>query len=414
MHTGRVRAWLTLGLFVVVGCARPATSVLLKIESADTHAPSSVTVSVFDDFGLRGRNLLGAVALPGTVALIGLPDVVQTLRVVVVGDDPRMLAGVRFDTLPHHQVNQHLMLGTATPDVDGDEVPDAVDDCPLVPDPNQEDRDGQPLGDACRSDDGGAGETDLPPPPPADLAGLDLAGLDFAAPPASDLATGHDLATPPDLATLPIVPALFSEGFENGIQSSIWTPTQTNGAVAIDPNRVHRGFYSLHVSANALAAGASVQAQIVETMTVPLPDVYVRVFALVPAGFDPASVSIVAVDQAATTPKGIRLNLAQGSFATINDVPTPAVTLTATTPPMPTEQWVCLEWHVRVATNGLTQAYVNGTEVKGLSGPQNLLPNPTIGEIGLGLTATATGSVAARDVWFDDFAVGAAPIGCAQ
>jgi hypothetical protein len=423
-----VRAWLALGLLLVVGCAPPATSVLVlvtaRLEGGETHLPQAVTVSVFDDFGLLARNRIATAAFPGSLTVTGLQDVVETLRVVAVADDPRKLGAIRFDTLPHQQVTQSLILHSATADRDGDGVPDSVDDCEGVPDPDQEDHDGQPLGDACRDDDGDGkpSRSDLPSPSPADLAGLDLAGLDLAgrdlaaAPP--DLAAPLDLARPdlarPDLAMPPIVPALFSDGFENGIQGSIWTRTETKGTVAIDPNRVHRGFYSLHAHVNALPAGGSVQAQIVETMTVPLPDVYVRVFVLVPNGFDPASVSIVAVDQAATAHRGIRLNLVQGSLGTVNNVPTPAVTLTATTPAIPTEEWVCLEWHVRVASNGFAQAFVNGAEATALSGPQNLLPNPTIGEIGLGLTATAPGNAAARDLWFDDLAVGAGPVGCAQ
>jgi len=438
-----LRAVRMFGVMVlwVIGCSQPPTSARVVVQDGEREAPGAVTISVFDQFGLLGRSHIVKPAMPGAITLRGLSDVVQTLRVAAVGDPPRMLGGVRFDTQPHAEVVEQVTLRATTPDGDGDGVPDSLDDCPAVADPDQENRDGQGAGDAC---EGGDVVADLAVPGSADLAHVDLAGVDLAGVDLAgvDLATldlaqpidlakmdlaqpidlaKMDLAQPidlarPDLATPPStdmsnVP-VFTEGFENGIMGAVWAVSQTNGSLNIDPSRVHRGQYSLHVHENALAAGGSAKVSLVETQAVPLPDMFIRVFAYVPSGSDPASVAILTVDQASAPHKGINLNQAQRSFSSSNNIPAPPVTLAATTPPMPIDQWVCLEWHVRVAPNGSATLSVNGTEVTALSGMQNTQPAPTVAEIGLGLTASPSNSVAARDVWFDDVAIDGSPIGC--
>jgi hypothetical protein len=191
---------------------------------------------------------------------------------------------------------------------------------------------------------------------------------------------------------------------------ALWTVHNSNGNVSIDPNRVHRGNYSLHVSTNAITGSASADASVFETVAVPLPELYVRVFAFVPSGFDPAQVAIIVADQASGAHRGVRLNLEKGAFGTVNSVPATTVTLTSTTPLVPTNGWVCLEWHIRAAASGFTEPSVNGITATALTGTQSLAISPTLGEIGIGLIAS--GNSAARDLWIDDVAVGSGPVGC--
>src|SRR5262249_37561561 len=99
--------------------------------------------------------------------------------------------------------------------------------------------------------------------------------------------------------------------------------------------------------------------------------------------------------------------------STVDSVPAPAQVLSATTA-MPTDRWVCLEWHLRVATGGWAKLYLDGVEVTALTAAQNTLPTPTLGEIGLGLVAAPGSAAAARDLWLDDVIVDNSPIGCAK
>jgi hypothetical protein len=389
---------------------------------------------------LMGRSSFDHPRLPGRLTIAGMPATPEAVRVAAAAADPLMLAGVRFDYFPLTNVTQTLTLQSDTVDSDGDGVPDIVDDCPTVPDPDQQNSDGQGGGDACSGDGGGF---DLAPPPPGDQSvvpveqdlsvvtvkpGDDLATTSYPPPP-QDMATsyppppqdmakapvvdmakfvGVDLLTPPsdDMANIPIV----ADGFENGITGAIWS--SSTGSVGVTPNYVHRGNYSLHAQTSAISAGGSSTAQVVETIGVPLPDLYVRVFAYVLSGFDPASVTIVTVQQAASPHKAINLNLAGGSFTTTNSVSTSTTTATATTPTMPTNQWVCLEWHIHSATEGFAKAYVNGAEVSSLTLVEPLAPSPAFSAVGIGLAGTTAS--AEHDIYLDDFAVDKYPIGCTK
>ncbi len=425
----RLFAWIAL---FCVGCGGAEQALVVDVDNGEKTAPAAVTVSVFNAYGLMGRSSFDHPHLPGRLTIAGMPATPQAVRVAAAAADPLLLAGVRFDYFPLTNVTQTLTLQSDTLDSDGDGVPDIVDDCPTVPDPDQQNSDGQGGGDACSGDGGGF---DLAPPPPGDQSVVpveqDLSvitvkpGDDLATtlnpPPPQDMAkapivvdmakfVGVDLLTPPsdDMANIPIV----ADGFENGITGATWTTYQTNGFVSTTPNYIHRGNYSLHAEVNSISSGGSATGQVVETIAVPLPDLYVRVFAYVLSGFDPASVTILTVEQAASPHKAINLNLVGGSFATTNSVSTSTTTTTATTPTMPTNQWVCLEWHIHSATDGFAKAYVNGAEVSALTFVEPLAPSPAFSAVGIGLAGTAAS--AEHDIYLDDFAVDKYPIGCTK
>src|SRR5262245_44153886 len=114
---------------------------VVQVDSPDV-TPTAVTVSLFDRFGLLGRSHVDQAALPGAITVRGLPDTVQTLRVVAAGESPRAIGGLRFNTEPRTRMTQKLTLATDVADADGDTVPDTLDVCPLAADPDQGDSDG--------------------------------------------------------------------------------------------------------------------------------------------------------------------------------------------------------------------------------------------------------------------------------
>jgi hypothetical protein len=136
---------------VFAGCSAPANPLLLEIFVDQSAPPPKVlTVSVF---GAHGA-VLDAAPVPvsslnSTLLLGGLP-VNQALRVAMVGGPVHLLGGITVEIPDGSQAGGTILLSPATPDRDHDDVPDALDDCPTVFNPDQADALGDGTGDACR------------------------------------------------------------------------------------------------------------------------------------------------------------------------------------------------------------------------------------------------------------------------
>jgi hypothetical protein len=179
--------------------------------------------------------------LPGTLILRGLDPATADFRVLVDGLDPSgnltSQGAARVPLLPDRMANAGvLLMAGALPDRDGDGVPDAVDDCPDIYDPDQH-------GGCVGVDLSGGGNPDLSTGANPDLRGApspDLLGA-----PQPDLATGPDLAAPP------VCPpgALFCDDFESG-NTSRWTQPivqpSTGATLAASTAQARHGIYSLH------------------------------------------------------------------------------------------------------------------------------------------------------------------------
>jgi hypothetical protein len=400
--------WLAL----ITGCAGASNRTELAVQVSYQGAPplpSSVTVSVFDPHGLIGHQTFNAPPLPGEFIVNGLPDRAVDVRIAADGTalTHKSIGGARVTLVPQKRLTLGLTLSDSTADSDGDGVPDAIDDCPTVPDADQADSTGVPPGDACR----GAPGSDLAASAGGDLARSpgDLGAIDI------DMAG----APPPDMMRPPSScgsVTAFCDGFEGpGIASHWVTILQVGGSVSIDTSRAYRGSSSLHLHNDAIASGNS-DVALGESQTF-ASHFYLRAFVYVPSGFDPSTGDIFFTEQNASPYEGITLNLYNGSFETNDTIPGGGEKNSTT--PMPTNTWVCLEWNVQLGTssgspNGSTALGVgaSGTLANNLSGAQPLFSSTPINTIGLMLIGGA--GAPARDVWMDEVIIDTQPIGCTK
>ncbi len=215
------------------GCGSDTTLLLQLSLAAGVAQPDHVRISLYGD-GLYGTpSTLPITAagkqLPGTVFVGPLASSTPDFRLQVDGLDAAGALGSQAATRPRLASGQQqavaLILDRPTADTDGDGVPDSIDDCSAIPDPDQ--RCGAPGVD-------GAGAGDLPP--------------------------GVDLLQTHDGGALPCpAGAIFCDDFESGAIGK-WTTTDTNGGkgqVAVSQTVAFRGAFSLSAStaANLAADG---------------------------------------------------------------------------------------------------------------------------------------------------------------
>jgi hypothetical protein len=157
-------------LLALVGCTQDApqdTSIRLRLSmSAGAPAPDKLTISIFDVHHaiLQEAQVMppnGKVTLPGDLVVL-VRDNAGSLRIVVSAWTSSLVGrGTALaQPVPKKETAvDMLILAPPGTDTDGDGVPDSVDNCPLVPNPNQADSDGNGIGDACQMapPDGGAG-----------------------------------------------------------------------------------------------------------------------------------------------------------------------------------------------------------------------------------------------------------------
>jgi hypothetical protein len=378
---------------LALGCASP-NSLALQVSSA-AGPVNNISISVFDRFrALMMNRGLASSSLPGTLVLSGLP--LTELRIALSADSGAELGWARVTPL-NGRISAHAALSRLTPDADGDGVPDAVDNCATVPNPDQADAAGSGVGDACRNPDGAA---------PVDLgldmtgiSNLDLAGLDMGSPPKPDLAAPPDLAPPPSICASAGV--LFCEGFENGIS---YGTIKNNGTLTTDSQHVYRGQFALDAQQNA--GNSTVVA--IRTGTLPSPDIYLRAF--VYAASVPLGTATLLRAQASTgMQNSIDLQMANGVFQTWLSR---TGVLTTSTQAVPTGRWFCAEWHIHIATNGAADLQLDGQSVAGLSGSVDTTNPVAYDWLVFGLDEGASGP--ARQIWLDELAMDNKPIGCAK
>ena len=178
-------------LVLLAGCGETRVRIQLRIEDEATP-PAQMKVSVYDERRALARDRV--VAAKSFILLV--EDGTHRVRIVGASDQPMpllgggasdqpmpLLGGVGVTTKDGSEVTAELLLESEIADADGDGVPNRIDNCPKVANPDQTDSDGDGLGDACEA-------------PGSDLAVSpdDLAVADAAE---------ADLTPPPDLTELP-------------------------------------------------------------------------------------------------------------------------------------------------------------------------------------------------------------------
>jgi hypothetical protein len=372
---------------LVAACGGPTSLVVgLKLDGRG-EAPDTLQLKLF------GAGSLGAYTLPvthkpfpGTVLISPLDAATPDFRVLVNGlnEDGVVMsqAATRVALVAGLQTQVNLTLGAPLMDRDGDGVPDVIDDCSEISDPEQ--------------------RCDGVPP--------DLGG----APP--DLASAVDLAS--DLAVLGAPRCsdafMLCEDFESGVVDALRWPTMLvagNGTLTVDNTRAARGTHSLHLHSNALASGASVTQMLghVESAQLPSP-MYVRLFVYLgepPPGSD---VNYAAV-RTTNDSDGIKLvtytdNFGFDSWGAVSGMP--SVTSSAT---MPVTSWACLEWKIVTGTPGAMSGSLGDQPLPSMQAVSWNVP-PSFREVDIGVSLP--GPATALDVWVDEVVIDKAPIGCAR
>lgn len=149
---------LALAALGAISCARSAALHIDVSETAGAPAPATLKLTVLDAHGriVDGASLGDHPQLPGDVTVLVDPG---PIRAFILGksDGGKGLWAVGKVSVAigaDAEMAMQLVAGNA-PDQDGDGVPDPVDNCPTVPNPDQASESGSVQGDACRTANAG-------------------------------------------------------------------------------------------------------------------------------------------------------------------------------------------------------------------------------------------------------------------
>ena len=157
-------------LAFLAACTQDApqdTAIRLRLSmSAGAPAPNKLTISIFDAHHaiLQEAQVMppgGTLTLPGDLVIL-VRDDAGSLRIVVSAWTSSLVGrgtALAQPVAKKETAVDMLILAPPGIDSDGDGVPDSIDNCPLVPNPDQADADGNGTGDACQAaplPDGGA------------------------------------------------------------------------------------------------------------------------------------------------------------------------------------------------------------------------------------------------------------------
>jgi hypothetical protein len=362
-------------LVIASGC--DPTTAWLNITSPTP--PNQLRLSVYDPRrSLVVDQLLQHHPVEGQV-ILELPNSDESIR-VAADDGSTLIGGTQLMARAHQRVNQNLALApigsdAAHADSDGDRVPDAIDNCPLIPNHDQLDSDGDGRGDACD---------------------------------ALDLSVNPSLCQSGNF--------LLCDGFEaSTIDEGNW-PTSLRrtrmGSFALDNTHAYRGHGSMRFHVDGFATPMTIEVDLGEARALSLP-LYVRLFFYVADdadagtnGLETSDVELFSIS--ANGNQYFEVGTRQDGFGINENVP-PGGSGVPFKGIWQLNQWTCVEL-------GLT-----ATGFKIWVGDNDVTPSihtfsspPTIDALEVGVSANPAPAVSTFDLFMDEVAIDSQPIGCAR
>jgi hypothetical protein len=357
----------------LIGC-QPTTA---QVEITNAAAPRQLQVSIYDVQGaLVLDHTLDQPMLPGQF-IIELPARDQPIR-VALDESTNLIGSASFLAHAHEAARVQLQLAPPGSDMehqdsDGDGVADPIDNCPLTPNHDQADRDGDGRGDACQLDDGGV------------PAGSRCSGLAVRV----------------------------CDGFEEGTLNPRWRIDSNGGTATLDRTRAYRGGASLRLHTNQFPpSNPGPHTEIITQDGFPITGTaYVRAWFYFPSP-RPGS-----YDQTLNLADALGTGMAagvQGGALTANDY-TRGQFGASKLATVPTDRWTCLRFAIPSGMSGKTQLFVDGMEATDVEFAAATAPQPTVTHLYVGLNWNDNApNLPAYDVWLDELIIHDQPVTCAD
>ena len=221
-----------------------------------------------------------------------------------------------------------------------------------------------------------------PPPPPVDMA---------HPPP------------PPDMARTCMGPGIIICDDYEDPKLPGYGFGQVGGTLAVDDTHVHQGKTALHLHQALSAQGSQVYA--LKPVTFALPEIYVRAYVYTEAAMT-STATLVRIQESKGRQLSVDLQLSPTAF-TVHDGKSGLTIPTSVT--IPVGRWFCMQWRLRVATDGVGTLAVDPDQ-KWTSQSGDSTIDPPYDWLVIGLQAG--GATMGNDVWVDELAMSGAPIAC--
>jgi hypothetical protein len=205
--------------------------------------------------------------------------------------------------------------------------------------------------------------------------------------------------------------AVFCDGFEGSAAlKTDWTVDNSVPANTIEvvTNMAHTGTNSVHIKYGTAATASYVD----ESKGFPFMgnSYWGRVWMYAMTGLE-ANHHVWIEARTGAGGTGVRaLNTQGGGYLATNLESTDGNKTSTLT--LPQGKWTCFEWQIASmggnAATGAVHLYMNGTEVPGTAQTNWVIPNLTKQRIGI----QRYGGGTAGELWYDDYAVGTARVGC--